>query len=492
MTRTQVQTNDFLEKESIGKLMRKFTVPCIISLLVAALYNIVDQIFIANANYLGSYGNAANTVVYPLTVVALAIAVTFGDGTAAFFSLCLGAKENDSARRSVGSSVISVITIGVILAAVYLIFQQPILSMFGAGVNEETFRLSKEYFFWISLGIPVYMLGQTLTPIISSDGSPKYSMCAMLVGTAINIILDPIFIYVFEWGMMGAAVATIIGQAACCLIAVGYLFRMKAVKLGPDDMRVRWEMLKRVLPLGMTSFFAQVSIVLSMAAVLNMVKKYGQMDVIFAQEQYAHIPTAVIGIVMKFFQIIISIAIGLSAGSIPITGYNMGARRNDRVKELMKRLIIAEVIVGAVALFVFELFPNQLIGIFGAANESVYYTDFAVACIRIFLSMIILACVNKGTSIFLQGLGKATQATSVSVLREILFGVGLPILLPVFFGLDGILYFMPVADILTFIVTAIFIAKTNAELSSPAPEITLTQNQTRLERASSHQSSVDT
>lgn len=462
---TDTQTNDFLETEPLGRLMRKFTLPCIISLLVSALYNIVDQIFIANASDLGAYGNAANTVVYPLTVIALAIAVTFGDGTSAYFSLSLGAKKRDDARRSVGSSLLAVFIAGVVLAAAYLLLQEPLLTMFGARVNGETFRLSKEYLFWLSWGIPFFMMGQTLTPIISADGSPRYSMFAMLTGAALNIVLDPLFIYGFHWGMMGAAVATVIGQVASALIALCYLFRMKAVKLDRDSLRLRRAMLKPVISLGMTSFFAQVAIVLSMAAVLNMVKRYGALDPVFGQARYAHIPTAVVGIVMKFFQIVISVAIGLSAGSIPLVGYNTGAGRNDRVRGLMKRLLLAETAVGTLALLLFELFPRQLAGIFGAANESVYYMDFAVACIRIFLSMIVLSCINKGTSIFLQGLGKARQATALSLLREIVFGVGLPLLLPVFFGLDGVLFFMPLADILTFFVTVAYILRTNRALA---------------------------
>lgn len=374
----QTQTNDYLERENLGKLMRKYAIPCVISLLVAALYNIVDQIFIANADYLGSYGNAANTVVFPLTVVALSIAMMIGDGCCTFVSISLGAKEKENAHRGIGSSVVAVIGIGIILMAAFLIFQEPILTAFGAQVNDETFRLSKEYFFWITLGIPFYMFGQAMNPIIRSDGSPNFAMGTLLTGAALNIIFDPICIYVLRWGMMGAAVATIFGQIVSAIMSAVYLAQMKSVKMSGDSFKLRASLLKKILPLGITSFLSQISIVLSMAAVLNMVTKYGALDPIFGQEQYAQIPTAVIGIVMKFFQIIISISVGLAAGCIPIAGYNVGAQRNDRVKKLMKLLLIAEFVVGFIASALFLLFPHQFINIFGAKNESIYYTDFAV------------------------------------------------------------------------------------------------------------------
>ncbi|MGN0521964.1 MAG: MATE family efflux transporter [Eubacterium sp.] len=461
----QTQTNDLLEKESLGRLMRKYAIPCVISLLVAALYNIVDQIFIANADYLGSYGNAANTVVFPLTVVALSIAMMIGDGCCTFVSISLGAKEKENAHRGVGTSVIAVIAVGIVLMAIYLIFQEPILTAFGARVNDETFRLSKEYFFWITLGIPFYMFGQAMNPIIRSDGSPNFAMATLLTGAVLNIIFDPICIYVLKWGMMGAAVATIFGQIVSAIMSAVYLSRMKSVKMKKDSFKFRTSLLKKILPLGATSFLSQISIVLSMAAVLNMVTKYGALDPIFGQEQYAQIPTAVIGIVMKFFQIVISISVGLAAGCIPIAGYNVGAQRSDRVKRLMKLLLAAEFIVGLIASVLFLLFPHQFINIFGAKNESVYYTDFAVKTIRIFLCLLPLSCLNKGTFIFLQSLGKAKQSTALSLMREIIFGVGLPILLPIFMGLEGILLFMPIADILTAVASVIIIVHTNNTLN---------------------------
>ena len=460
------KSNAFLEKEKIGKHMRKYSIPCIISLLVAALYNIVDQIFMANADYLGAYGNAANTVVYPLTVVALAVAVMIGDGCCSFVSISLVAGESKKASGSIGSAVILSILSSLVIMVLYLIFQAPILTLFGGRVNVQTYALSKEYFFWITLGIPFYMFGQAMNPIIRSDGSPKYAMVSTLVGAFANIVLDPIFIYVFRWGMMGAAVATVIGQILTAILSIAYLFRMKAVKLEKASFRFHPNLMKKFIPLGGTSFLSQISLVFSMAAVNNMVSHYSGLDPIFSQTQYTHIPMAVIGIVMKFFQIVISISVGTAAGCIPVVGYNIGAKRKDRAKTLFTYLLAIEAIVGVVALLIVELLPKQLIAIFGAVNESQYYTDFAVKSFRTYLCLMPLVTVNKGTFIYLQSIGKAVASTVISLIREIVLGVGFALLLPRFFGLDSVLYSFPAADLLNFVVAVVVIINTYKELSS--------------------------
>ena len=459
-----VRSNEFLIKEKPGTLMRKYAVPCIISLLVAALYNIVDQIFIANAAYLGSYGNAANTVVFPLTVVVLAIAVMIGDGTCAFVSISLGANRNEDAHRSIGSAVIACVVSSIVLTAFYLVFMNHILTLFGGTVNAETFHHAKEYFFWITLGVPFYMFGQAMNPIIRSDGSPRFAMVTTVLGAVANIILDPLFIYGFRWGMMGAAVATVLGQVLTAVLAVWYLCHMKAIRLSRDSFHVRPALMKKYIPLGVCSFLAQISLVAAMAAINNMIQKYGALDAVFSQAQYAQIPMAVVGIVMKFFQIVISISIGLAAGCIPIVGYNIGAKRPDRVKTLFDLLLASETILGFISLLIVELMPRQLIAVFGAANENAYYTQFAVKAFRVYLCMMPLATVNKGTFIFLQAMGKAVESTVLSMVREVVFGVGFALLLPRFFGLDGVLISMPVSDVLTFFISAVLILRTKAAL----------------------------
>ena len=458
------ETNRFLGEEHIGKLMQKYAIPCIISLLVGALYNIVDQIFIANASYLGSYGNAANTVVFPLTVIALAIAVMIGDGCCAFVSLSLGKKRAETAKKSVGNSIIMVIISGLVLCAVYLIFSNQIIAMFGGTVNAETFRHSKEYFFYITLGIPFYMFGQAMNPIIRADGSPKFAMASTLAGAVLNIILDPICIFVFKWGMMGAAAATVFGQVVTAVLAVWYIVHMKLVKPAGADFTMDRNICRRTLILGLTSFLSQISLVAAMAAINNMIRKYGALDPVFGLEQYAQIPMAVVGIVMKFFQIVISIVVGMAAGCIPIVGFNMGAGKLERVKELFTKQLIAEATVGLVALIIVELFPQQLIKVFGAANESTYYTDFAIKAFRIYLCMVVFACVNKACFIFLQAMGNAMESTVLSMIREIVFGVGFALLLPLYFGLDGVLYSMPLSDIMTYVIALFLIIKTYRQL----------------------------
>lgn len=448
-----------------GTLMRRYALPCGFSLLVGALYNIVDQIFIANADYLGSVGNAANSVVFPLTVIALAAATMIGDGCCAFVSIRLGAGDDAAAHQSIGTAIVLLAGSSIVLTAVYLVFSDAILTAFGARVNAETFEMAQEYFFWIALGVPFYMFGQAMNPIIRSDGSPRYAMVSLLVGAVSNIILDPVFIYGLHWGMMGAAVATVIGQVLSAVLAAAYLFRMKSVRLSRDSFRFRPALLRRFLPLGASSFLTQVSVVLSMAAVLNMCRVYGAKDPVFGQAAYAQIPTAVVGIVMKFYQIVISVAIGLAAGCIPVVGYNVGAGRTDRVRTLLRQLMTAEAIVGAAAAVLFLIFPQQFMMIFGAQHESAYYMDFAVRCIRRFLGTLALSCVNKGLVIFLQALGKPVPSTVLAMLREIGFGVGLPLLLPIWFGLDGLIWFMAAADVLAFAVSAAVLARTGRALS---------------------------
>ena len=373
-------------------------------------------------------------------------------------------------EKSVGTAVTLCIIVSLVLTAVYFIFRHPILVMFGGEVNQETYACAKEYFTFITMGIPFYMFGQAMNPIIRSDGSPKFAMAATVSSAVINTILDPIFIFVCHWGMMGAAVATVMGQILTAGLSIWYLCHMKSVKLEKKSFVMSGKLMKKFLPLGMCSFLSQISLVAAMLAIQNMTLKYGGLDPIFGQEQYAQIPMAVLGIVMKFFQIVISISVGLAAGCIPIVGYNIGAGRKDRALNLFTRLLIAEAAVGAAALVIVQVFPRQLIGIFGAANESAYYTEFAVKCFRVYLCMMILATVNKGTFIYLQSLGKALASTLLSLVREVVFGVGFALILPRFLCLDGVLYSMPVSDVLTFIFSAVVIVYTYKTLKNPTPK----------------------
>ena len=462
-----LDTNSFLEREKISSLMIRYSVPLIVSLLVAALYNIVDQIFIANASYLGSNGNAANNVVFPMTVIALAFTLMIGDGVCAFVSMSLGARNPKQAGDSVGSAALLSSTVGVVIALVYWIFREELVSLFGGRVNDETFRLAVEYFSWIIPGIPFYVFGQAMNPVISADGSPNYVMFSTLMGAGINIVLDPVFIFGFHWGMTGAAVATIMGQIFTAFMSLRYIScKMKAVEFSRVNLHFHPELMKRYLPLGMCSFLSQIALVISVASVNMMIHKYGALDSIFGKPEYSQIPMAVIGIVMKFFQIVISVVVGMSASCTPIAGYNVGAGRPDRVKSLFTMLLKCEAVLGLIAFVIVEVFPADIAALFGASGESVYYAEFTVKCFRTYLCLIVLACVNKAAFIFIQAMGRPYISAGLSIIREVIFGAGLTIIMPMFMGLDGVLWSMPASDALTFVISVCVIVMIYRELSA--------------------------
>ncbi len=393
-------------------------------------------------------------MVFPLTVVALAVAVMLGDGCCAFVSISVGAHDTEKAHRGVGNTIVLTLLSSFVITGLYLLFDDEILIAFGGNINEETFRLAKEYFFYITLGIPFYMFGQAMNPVIRSDGSPRFAMLATISGAMANIVLDPIFIFPLGWGMRGAAVATVIGQIITAALSLIYICRMKQLRLTIQSFVPGRRMILRMLSLGVCSLMSQISIVACMAASNNMIYKYVAVDPVFSQVQYSQIPMAVVGIVMKFFQIVISVVVGISAGCIPIVGYNTGAGQKGRNRELLTKLLISEALVGAAAMVLAEFFPKQLIGIFGAAGESILYTQFAVRAFRIYMCAAVFSCINKATFIFLQAMGQALASTLLSLLREIVFGVGFTLLLPVFLGLDGVLFTMPVSELLTFAASA--------------------------------------
>ena len=445
--------NAVLGTAPLGKLMVKFALPCTISLLVGALYNIVDQIFIGWG--VGYLGNGATNVVFPLTVLALGLAGMIGDGACSYVSICFGKGQAENANRAVGSAVTLSVLVGVVVAALYGVFQTPILGMFGA--TEANFAYAKEYFTYITIGIPIYVFGQAINPIIRSDGSPQFAMLSMLAGAIANCILDPIAIFVLHWGVMGAAVATVAGQVITAAMGVWYLCHTRALRLGKDDFKLRGKILAAYLPLGLCSFLAQISLVIAMAATNNMLVKYG-----VGSKYGADIPLTVLGIVMKVFQIIISITIGMSAGCIPIVGYNYGAEKLGRCRGILWRLMGAEALLGVLALLITQLFPLQLISLFG--SESALYNEFAVITFRVYLCMLPLATVNKAAFIFMQALGKPAESAGLSFFREVLLAVPLVTLLPKAFGLMGVLYSMPAADIITFIASGLVLLRADRQL----------------------------
>lgn len=442
------QTNSYLGEEKIGKLMMKFSVPCIMSLLVASLYNIVDQIFIGQG--VGYLGNGATNVVFPITIIALAFALLIGDGCAAFLSICQGRKDEESAHKSVGNAILVVVSLSIIFVIALAFGRDGFLHAFGA--TENNIDYATTYYSYIVIGIPFYMFANGMNSIIRADGDPKFAMISTLIGAVVNVILDPIAIFVLDWGMMGAAVATVAGQIVSAVLAVWYLKRTKSFRLRKSSFRPAGNILKRFLPLGISSFLTQVSIVVIMAAMNNMLVIYG------AKSKYgADIPLTVVGIVMKVFQIVIAFVIGIAAGSQPIIGYNFGAGLNRRVREIYKKMILAECVIGVISMILFEIFPMNIISIFG--SESALYNEFAVLAFRIYLSTILLCCLQKSTSVFLQALGEPLKSMGLSLLRDFVLSVPLVLILPRIFGVMGLLYSAPIADVVSLIAVVILMRK---------------------------------
>ena len=433
--------NRYLAEEPIERLMLKFSIPCIMSLLVSALYNIVDQIFIGRG--VGYLGNGATNVVFPITIIALSLALLIGDGCAAFLSICQGKKDDENAHRSVGNAILFTILVSIVLTIFFILMKNQVLLGFGA--TENTLAYADEYFTYIVIGIPFFMFANMMNSIIRADGSPQFAMLSTLAGCLINVILDPLAIFVLGWGMMGAALATIIGQIVTAILALYYVKHLKSVTLTKSSFHLRFSLLKQILPLGISSFLTQISIVVIMGVMNNVLVIFG------AQSKYgADIPLTVVGIVMKVFQIVISFVVGIAAGAQPIVGYNYGAQQMQRVKKLFRTMLLAEVAVGLVAMVCFEFFPLQIIRIFGSEND--LYNEFAVLAFRLYLGTIVLCCVQKATSIFLQSLGKPVLSIGLSLLRDFVLSVPFVLLLPNMFGVEGTLYSAPLADIISFFV----------------------------------------
>ncbi|MBQ9072593.1 MAG: MATE family efflux transporter [Bacilli bacterium] len=451
------ENNRYLGEEKISKILFKFAIPCILSLLISSLYNIVDQIFIGHSE-LGYLGNAATSVVFPITIISVAFAWCFGDGSAAFLSLAQGRKDTKDVHKGIGNSILINFIISIIFVILGFIFMEPLLRMFGA--SDVTIGLSKDYFKIILLFIPVYMMANVMNPIIRADGSPMGSMIATLVGAITNIILDPIFIFVFDMGIEGAAWATIIGQVLSLIISIVYFVKCtKTFKLSKDSFKVDMGIFSNVIKLGVSTFITQMSIVIISLVCNIMLAKYGAMS-----KYGADIPIATMGICMKVFTIVINIVVGIILGAQPILGYNFGAKKIDRVKQTYKIVLISTIIVGILSTLVFELCPEVVIKMFG--TESDLYMEFAVITFRIFLMLITFTCTIKMTSIFFQAVGDPVKAAITSLLRDIVCFVPMVIILPKFFGVKGALYASPVADVVGIIVSSILVVVFFKKISS--------------------------
>lgn len=437
---------NILGYEKIGKLIRKFAIPCIISLLVNSLYNIVDQIFIGWG--VGYLGNGATNVVFPLTMVCLAFALMFGDGGAAYLSLKLGEKKPKEAAKGVGNAITISVIVSILICVGYLIFLPQLLNLFGCTDNLREYALS--YGGIIVLGLPFMMIGSTLNSIIRADGNPKYAMTSMVAGAILNIILDPIFIFPLNMGVQGAAIATVISQIVTFLMNIFYIKKFKSIKIGKEEFKPQAQVMRKVSALGISSFITQMSIVLVIAFENNLLGKYG------AESKYgADIPITVLGIVMKISQILNSIIIGIAAGSQPILGYNYGAGKYDRVKKTLKYVLGLSVIISTIAFILFQTIPDKLISIFGSGNE--LYMDFACVAFRTYLMLVICNGVQIPSGIFFQAIGKSAKSAILSLSRQILFLIPAMVIFGSMFGLIGVLYAGPFADGLAFIISGILI-----------------------------------
>ena len=440
------QGENILGKEKIGKLIRKFSIPCIISMLVNSLYNIVDQIFIGQD--VGYLGNGATNVVFPLVMIGLAFSLMIGDGASAYLSLKLGEKKKKEAEQGVGNAILLCAIVSVVFCAITLVFLPQFLNLFGCTDNLKDYAMT--YGRIIAIGLPFSIIGTTLNSIIRADGSPKYSMMSMVSGAVLNTILDAIFIFGLHKGVEGAAIATVISQIFTFILNVAYIKKFKSIKLTKESFKLKGSVCRKVSLLGVSSFITQMSFVFVMTAENNLLGKYG------AESEYgSEIPITVLGIVMKISQILNSIIIGIAAGSQPILGYNYGAKKYDRVKQTLKIVLASSVVISTIAFILFQTIPDKLILIFGSGDEN--YIKFACLAFRTYLLLCIVNGVQISSGIFFQAIGQSIKSAILSLSRQIVILIPAMFILSHMFGIMGVLYAGPVADALAFVLASIFL-----------------------------------
>ena len=443
------QSIQSLGTEKISKLLLKFSIPCVMGLLISALYNIIDQIFIGNSE-LGYLGNAATGVSFPVICIANAFAWCVGDGAASFLSICSGRADAERAHKCVGTGITVTTIISIVLLILCEIFAAPMMALFGA--SSETLSMAVEYFRIVAAFFPFYLLLNVMNSMIRADGSPTYAMIAMLTGAVINIVLDPVFIFLLKWGIAGAAWATVIGQSASFLVCLVYFFKPKTFKLTKESFVPNADVLGSIVALGGATFVTQLSIVV-LSLVSNMtLAKYGALSV-YGQD----IPISVFSIQTKVYTVVCNIVTGVVLGGQPIFGYNYGAGNMRRVRQAYKLVLRTTLIVGVSAVALFELWPQGVIGIFGSGNA--LYQEFAVKTFRIYLSLTMITCLVKMTAVFFQSIGKSSYAMIASLVRDILCFTPLALILPAVLenrapgsGINGILYAAPISDVVALAV----------------------------------------
>ena len=443
----------------VGALLRKFAIPSIIAMVVGALYNIVDQFFIGQS--IGELGNAATNVAFPLTTVCTAIALLMGIGGASAFNLSLGRGEKDKALHYVGSSAVILVIAGVLLCGITQIFLEPMLIFFGSPDN--VLGYAKEYVSITSLGFPFLILTTGGAHLVRADGSPKYSMMCNLTGAIINTILDPLFIFGFDMGMKGAAWATVFGQVASASMILWYLFHYKAGKLTKEYLIPQWKYTSYAMALGLTPFVNQLAMMAIQIVMNNSLTHYG------AQSAYGEaIPLASAGVINKVSFMFFAFCIGIAQGMQPIASFNYGAKKYDRVKKAVKIALISGLIICGTAFVLFQLFPRQIIGIFG--NGSEMYFAFAVRYFRIYLFFMFINNIQPLSSNFFAAIGKPGKGTFLSLTRQIIFLLPLIVIFPRFWGIDGIMYAGPVADFMAAAIASIMLYNEMKQLKTDISE----------------------
>lgn len=439
MSITQTTENP-LGYERIGKLLAAYAIPSVISLIINSLYNMVDQIFIGQG--VGFLGNGATNIIAPIATIAIAVATLFGDGLAAFFSLNLGQGNGDKAARGVGTAVTASGMISLLYAVFAFIFLSPLCRIFGA--TDSLLPYAVGYGRIIVAGFPFAIVATVINSAIRTDGSPRYAMFAMMIGAILNTVLDPIFIFVFHWGVRGAAAATVLSQFVGLLCNVAYLFKFKSIRFGRDSLKLDWAVAFRLASLGFASCFNNLTSTVVAFVSNNLLTKYGALSVYGPD-----IPLTTFGLCMKVSMIVFSVGIGVASGSQPVIGFNYGARKYDRAKKTFLLSSGVCTLIACVAWVIFQCFPLQLIRIFG--TESSLYEEFAVQCFRIYLLLTFLNGVQMCTGVLFQAIGQPVKAAVASLSKQLLFYIPAMLILSKLWGLTGILMAGPAADALAFV-----------------------------------------
>lgn len=440
--------NDYLSTEDLSKLIWKFSLPAIISGLVGALYNIADQIFIGQS--IGVLGNAATNIAFPLTTISTGIALLLGIGTASNYNLRRGQKRDVEAGEIMGAGISLIIITGLLLAFLIFIFLTPLLNIFGA--TDKVFPYALTYTNITTFGLPFYILSTSGSFLIRADGSPKYAMFATLTGAIINVVLDPIFIFLLDMGIMGAALATIIGQIISGFIIIVYFIKYKNMDLKKDYFKVNFYEIKKISALGASACFNQIAVTIVQITMNNTLTYYGELS-----KYGSEIPLATVGIVTKLNILIISVIIGIAQGCQPIFSYNYGAKNYKRVKNTMKKAFKYITTFTVLAFFIIQLFPAKIISLFGNGNE--LYFEFATRYLRVFMFFTFLNGIQPLSGNFFASIGKAQKGMLIALTRQILFLMPLIILLPKFFGIEGVIFAGPIADFAAILVSGYLVLK---------------------------------